>query len=164
MEIDDRPDLVREINWRDHDVHQAEVAARLQFQFEYAQSALKTLVLVNGGAIIGLFTFIGNDKATFEWSGLKCAFASLVIALFLSMFAYFGAFFSQANYMNLASFHALASRNAAGGLPQEEGQRDSEIKYRRHGNMFLGLGVALAFASLGAFALGSWFALSAIAG
>lgn len=158
-EIDER---IRDVNWRDYAEHQKEVAARLQYQFEYAQSALRTLVLVNGGAIIALFTFIGNEKAAFDRDGLWLSFAWLVVALFCSLFAYFGAFFSQASFMQHSAYCAQGSREAAGGLNPDPHRRENERKARRNGNWFMVIGLASSFASLGFFALGAWAALSAM--
>lgn len=158
----DRDDIVRDINHRDYENHQKDAAQRLQFQHDFAQSALRTLVLVNGGAIIGLFTFIGNGRAEFDGYGLKCAFAWLVVALFLSMFAYFGAFYSQANYMNASAFAAVASREALGDLERDPENRAQQDRLRFWGDVCIWLGIGSAFGSLAAFALGSWYALSAV--
>lgn len=158
----DENERIRDINRRDYEGHQSDAVQRLQFQHDFAQSALRTLVLVNGGAIIGLFTFIGNGRAAFDGAGLKCAFAWLVVALFLSMFAYFGAFYSQANYMNASAYAAVASREALGNLERDPNNRRQQDRLRFWGDVCIWLGIGSAFASLGSFALGSWFALSAV--
>lgn len=41
----------------------ADAADRIKYQVEYRHAALRGLTIVNGGAIIALFTFIGNDRS-----------------------------------------------------------------------------------------------------
>lgn len=142
-------------NRRDYENYIAESAQRLQFQHDFAQSALKTLVLVNGGAIISLFTFIGNERATLSQYWLWWSFAAFAVALFLSMLAYFGAFFSQAHYMNAVHQQAINSRSAMAQLPHREDEAPSESR----GNTYLRIGVGSALLSLGCFLGGAVFAL-----
>ncbi|GAA0862465.1 hypothetical protein GCM10009115_09240 [Sphingopyxis soli] len=133
----------------------AEVAQRLQFQHDFAQSALKTLVLVNGGAIIALFTFLGHERAAFDLLWLKRSFAAFAAGLGLAMFAYFGAFYSQANYMTAVYQQAINSRSAMAALDLREDEEPAE----RWGTIFLRVGVGSALLALAAFVGGSVCAL-----
>jgi len=142
-------------NRRDYEAYIAEAAQRLQFQHDFAQSALKTLVLVNGGAIIALFTFLGHDRAAFDLIWLKRSFAAFAVALGLAMFAYFGAFYSQASYMNAVYQQAINSRSAMAGLDHREDEGPTE----RRGDKFLRVGVGAALLSLATFFGGSVCAL-----
>lgn len=142
-------------NRRDYEAYMAESAQRLQFQHDFSQSALKTLVLVNGGAIIALFTFLGHERAAFDLLWLKRSFASFAGGLGLAMFAYFGAFFSQAKYMLAVHKQAINSRSAMARLEHREDESSDEAR----GNIFLMVGVGSALASLAAFVGGAVSAL-----
>ena len=68
----------------------------------YAQSALKTLVVVNGGAIIALLTFIGNQGGQFDPRGIFWSFVWFGFGLSLAIMAYFPAYLSQIKYLESA--------------------------------------------------------------
>ncbi|MFC3785822.1 hypothetical protein GGR90_002010 [Sphingopyxis italica] len=146
-------------NRRDYEAYMAEAAQRLQFQHDFSQSALKTLVLVNGGAIIALFTFLGHERAAFDLLWLKRSFASFAGGLGLAMFAYFGAFYSQASYMLAVHKQAINSRSAMARLDHREDESSEE----KRGDTFLKVGVGAALLSLGSFAGGAIAALIGLA-
>lgn len=158
----DESERIRDINARDYARNDNEVNQRLEFQHEYAQSALKTAVLVNGGAIIALFTFIGNDRANVVGDGLWYAFAAFVAGLFFAQASYFGAFFSQANYMNLAFARAIRSRSALGNLRDETNWDEAEAAVETAGDRYLAIGLVCAILSLVGFVVGSGFALTSV--
>jgi len=75
---------------RDYETYKAEEAQRLGFQHDFAQAALKSAVLVNGGAIVALFTFLGNEKVVVHPDLLFWSFGSFAAALGSGLAAYFG--------------------------------------------------------------------------
>ena len=82
-------------DWDDFKLrHEAAVA--------YAQSALKTLVLVNGGAIIALLTFIGNQGGQFDPRGISWSFVWFGLGLSFAIAAHFPAYLSQIKYLESA--------------------------------------------------------------
>ena len=103
---------------RNYEAAQAEAAQRIGYQVGYSEQALKTLALVNGGAIIGLFTFIGNNGSLpIDVSWLWWAFASFVAGLAFTMIGYLGAFMSQGKYYQAAQAEAWNELDrAASGL------------------------------------------------
>jgi len=56
-------DDLRELAKLDYEASIKEAADRLHFQQEIGLTPCKSGILVNGGAIIGLLTFIGNQPA-----------------------------------------------------------------------------------------------------
>ena len=138
--------------------HLHEASERLRFQTEFSQSALKNLTLVNGAAIIALFTFIGNDNAQFDPNQIRWSFGAYLIGLFFSLFSYFGAYFSQGMYMHVTFFQAWNSQLRMHGL-KEKYEIDRQM---RIGNVHLYLAVTLALLSLFAFGLGSYWAVEGV--
>lgn len=152
-----------ETNRRDYEGYKRDEEQRVQFQHDFAQSALKAGVIVNGGAIVALFTFLGHDKAVISGEWLWWAFFAFAVGLACSLFAYVGAFMSQSDLMNLSAHQASASRNAMGLLPENPEQAKTEDKYRKRGERFVWLSVALAVVSLIGFVGGAGFALAGLA-
>lgn len=69
----------------------------------YALATLKTLTLVNGGAIIALLTFIGNDNVKPEKEAIFWSFVVFSVGLALSTLDHGLAYFVQESYLNSAS-------------------------------------------------------------
>jgi hypothetical protein len=70
-----------------------ESSDRLKYQMELAHGVLRNLLLVNGGAIVALFTFIGDTDRAYEprgiWWAFTCFAAALVATLVASILGYF---------------------------------------------------------------------------
>ncbi|MFZ0268356.1 hypothetical protein [Caulobacter sp.] len=142
----------------------AEMADRLRYQVQFADSALKSLMLMNGGAIVGLFTFIGNTAGkhaaiTLKGAPLWWAFGSFVLGMVLAMLSNIGAFLSQDFFAN------------ATGREREETlirlRGDNRVwkpptVFMRAGIAAQFGGIAAAILSLCVFAFGCWCALSAV--
>lgn len=64
----------RAIARHDYEDFKAETAERLKLQAEMAHAALKGLTLANGGAIVALFTFLGNSRSAVDRGDLWWAF------------------------------------------------------------------------------------------
>ncbi|MBO9518366.1 MAG: hypothetical protein J7493_09890 [Porphyrobacter sp.] len=135
-----------------------EVRDRLNFQLGLAQSTLRNLMLVNGGALVALLTFIGNSDS-YDRTGIFKASNCFSIGLGLVLTAYFAAFWSQLAHgkdaLEKARNELAGQGNADGRAP---GLEDSEIsgKHRQR------LATLLAVLSLVAFVAGSYLAMHAI--
>ncbi len=155
-EVDE--EVSRQIAKLDYEAYLDESNERLRYQTEFAQSALKNLNLVNGGAIIALFTFLGNDGVAFDKSAIWWSFFLFSIALFLSLFAYFGAYFSQSYFMQVTGNQMWNAQRRMHGY-EETYKFDREMKL---GNFALYLAIGLTIASLLLFVAGAFFALQSI--
>lgn len=138
----------------------AEALARLQFSVTFAEQALKGLMLVNGGAVIALYTVIGNAGAlNLDAGRLWAAFGCFVAGLVLTLLAYLGAFASQNFYHVSAQHEAWNYQDEA-----QNGKRGAHDHVRPYviGHWAQIAGVGFAILSLAAFAIGSGFALSGV--
>lgn len=161
-------DIKQNVEWRksadrsialeDYKLNSAEAMERLKYQVEFAQSALRNLHLVNGGAIIALLTFVGNvvdgiDKSSIFWS-----FVWFSIGLSLSLLAYLGAYFSQSFFMNVAFAQAWeAQHRAEGSVATFPYQKDFD-----RGNVALAVGIGFALASMVCFIVGAFVAIEGL--
>lgn len=145
---------------QNYDALTAEAMLRLQFQVSFAEQALKGLMLVNGGAIVALYTVIGNSGAvSLDVGRLWAAFGCFVAGLVLTLLAYLGAFASQ-NFYYISSQleawnHLIATQS------DKLGTHDHLTPYRQgYWAQIAGVGCA----SLGvlAFLIGAGFALAGV--
>ena len=138
----------------------AEMVERMKIQTEFAHSVLRGLTLGNGGAIIALFTFIGNSNRSlpFEQQSIWCAFAIFIGGLTATFISAIGGYFSQSFYLVSTTYEAWSSQ--AEMLGNE--QRWDHIKPYNRGTIAEYTGVAAAFIGLACFAVGSCFALSGV--
>lgn len=136
----------------------AEVNQRLGFQQELAIEALKGLTLVNGGAIIALLTFIGNSSAALDRTPLWWSFLCFGLGIGLSLAAYIGGYFSQAQFMEVSIRQAWDDQREMVGLPK---QANFWPNFKR-GNRALYAAIGCAVTSLASFAAGAAFALAGI--
>ena len=113
----------------------------------YAQATLKTLTLVNGGAIISLLTFIGNKNVRPENEAIFWSFVWFSIGLTLSTLAHGLAYLVQESYLNSASNRIVG--------------RDQRGSDGRGGGLILGAALCCLI-SLALFVAGAFVALDAI--
>lgn len=140
----------------------ADYVDRIRYQVEFAQSVVRTLTLLNGGAVIALFTFVGqvNSRGVllFDPFQIKAAFAGYIVGLIMAVLALGSGFLAQVMFgyasANDAKFWGALARGVT--LPKPGGAHD------RIGQGGLIGAAVLALASLAAFAAGSWYALSGI--
>lgn len=151
-----------ETNRRDYEGYKAEAVQRLQFQHDFAQSSLKAGVVVNGGAIVALFTFLGHDKAVLAPDVMRATFGWFVAALVASLTAYLATYFSQAFYMQVAEFQAVRSRGAMAGMDETPANESGERRYRKLGNVALGIAIIASLGALVGFVIGSWCAIAGL--
>lgn len=129
---------------------------RLQFQHEYSIAGFKTLILINGGAVISLLTYIGHTPHGNAAHNLSRAFIGYIVGLVVAVLAYLAAYFSQANFMQDSTLRAYAQ------LDIQAVESKGADAYRRFGNVAVGFGVALSVLSLVAFVIGSVCAMAAL--
>ena len=152
------PDTLRELSKMDYEAHGQETSERLKYQSEFAHAALRTLILVNGGAIISLFTFAGHARETLQEESIWWAFASFSAGLIFTMTAYIAAYFSQALFMNAAYARQLnAQRILAGLVPNFD-----PTGYHNRGTKVLIAGITSSLLGLSGFVAGAAFALNGI--
>ncbi|MET0439135.1 MAG: hypothetical protein ABW043_16745 [Devosia sp.] len=143
----------------------ADAGERVRFQVQLADRALQALMLAHGGALIGLFTFVGNagrDAALhFSAGRLKLAFGAFCIGLALALAAHILAFLSQDRFYNQAFQQAWHAQNIVAGMPQTI---DPAIfaKLNRQGMAFYGVGLIVATLSILLFVGGAGLALWAV--
>jgi hypothetical protein len=134
------------------------VADRLKFQVDFAQAALKNLTLVNGGAIVALFTFLGHDGERLNLRLLWWSFASFSLGLIFVLAAFLAAFYSQLFFMNTSQYQMWNSQLEIVGRNPEH---DFIAEFKK-GNCALIVAIALAVLSLIVFVVGAGFALGGV--
>lgn len=135
----------------DYQQHLQEIPQRLQFQQDLALGALKGLTLVNGGAIVGLLTFIGNSATPFDQHDLGVGLVSFVIGLTANLLAYVFGYFSQATFMEATIHELWNDQRDMVGVPRD----DQPAKYVRIGGQVLWGAILTALTSLASFACGA---------
>lgn len=136
-----------------------EAEARLGFQVEYSQSLLKSLLWVNGGAIVALFSLIGlGEKAGFQIEKIFYSFAFFSAGVAAILFAYICAFFSQLFFME-SSLRAAWNHRAKSAMQKPN---DDPLPALKKGNWSMLAGVVTATLSLVFFLIGAAYALRAV--
>jgi hypothetical protein len=161
-------DNLARIASEDHAAARAEAAERLKFQISIADAAMKALMLANGGAMVALFTFIGNliakantTKLPFSTNALWVAFACFVAGLVAALLCHIAAFISQDRFYNQAVREAWRTQEAAVRSARTTISK-LEIRIYRQGTAAYLVGIGLAIMSLCCFAVGCGFALSGV--
>ena len=137
----------------DYKVHVDEIPQRLQFQQDLALAALKGLTLVNGGAVVGLLTFIGNRNVHVIQALLGNGMIAFVTGLVLNLSAYILGYISQAIFMNVTTHQAWNDQRVMMGLEMD----DEPARYLKIGNRVLYPAILTAIGSLVAFGTGAYF-------
>lgn len=150
----------REIARLDWEYHKQEVADRLRIQEGLGQTVLRGLTLVNGGAMIALFTLLGNGAVRFDVGLLWVAFGAFVVGLVATIGANALAYLMQVQYTTAA---ANEMWNAAEKSLGAEPRHNPSAAFGR-GQRFETAMVAAALAGLAAFCIGAGVALAAVAG
>jgi hypothetical protein len=123
----------------------------------YAQAGLRNLMLINGGAIISLLTFLGNTRGLYDAASLRTAMIAYVAGLVAAVVAHLTAYISQ----NIALWHV---HELIGAVQTSMLDEDSEAisDKSKFVNLFILAGVLLSGVSLTAFGIGSWKTLDAL--
>jgi hypothetical protein len=143
----------------------AEAAARLGYSIAFAQAGLQALTLINGGALVALFTFVGSAAAVkFDLTALWWTFAFFATGLVCNILAYLAAHLAQDCYHVVAPYlawnaesYALADPGAADRVPLHD-----PIPVHKRGAVAQMAAMLSAVISLGAFIGGCGFALSGV--
>lgn len=89
----------RRIAELDYASQTAEAAERLKFQISLVDRGIQSLMLINGGALVALFTLLGSKAPIhLDTRLLWLAFAAFAGGLALTLLANLGAFVSQWQY------------------------------------------------------------------
>lgn len=144
-----------------------ELVERLRNQMTFAEKALAAMMLANGGALIALFTFIGNTVGRSEaplkfntaylWGG----FATFSLGVSLVLVTHFFAFFSQFNFYNQAG-EELWRHQRTLRTNVYDTDRAAEEKENRRGNDHVSLGVGTLVGSLLCFIGGAGLSLAGV--
>jgi len=148
----------REIALEDYRANMEDAGERLRYQVQFSQAALKNLHLVNGGAVLALLTFLGHTDLNVNYRAIWWAFVWFGLGLATSLASYFGAYFSQAHFMNVSIMEAWNAQQRARGLPPPHDYRP----HFRVGNLYMYLGIAAAVVSLALFVIGAFVGLSGL--
>lgn len=147
----------------EHEQLKQEFSDRLRIQEGLGSAGLKSLILVNGGALIALFTFIGNVGSSgaianvdHVWIGFACFVAALAAAIAGQVTAYF----MQAQY-GVATTHEIW--NAQSRIVGKPAPYDHRTPHSV-GSAFMIATVVLVIASFVLFCTGAGFALSGVSG
>lgn len=138
-------------------------AERSRHVIEFALIGLKSLVLLNGGGIIGILTFLGHYKMPIR-NEMVVGLAHLVIGLAATLAAILFSYVAQHLFSN--QDHAGANKiffHEYGGHADEV-RKTEFIEYSNHwlGRAFQVSAVSAAICALGCFAYGSMIALIAL--
>lgn len=141
---------------------QDDINNRELFQNELIQNLLKGLTLINGGAIIGLLTFMGNSDVQIDGMLMKSSFVNFSGALLATFFAYLFAFFSQGSFARGSVYAKRRLTTPSNETAQYNQMRKLEDKSRFIGQIFFWLSAALMIGALLLFACGGVQAVEAI--
>lgn len=128
-----------------------EYIERIRVQALLAEKLLAALMLVNGGAIIGLFTFIGSAGAQLSLNTVLIwwGFAAFIVGLLAALSAFVCAFLSQHHYTH-ACHHEI------------DGRADLERAEIIAGGKVYAAGIVAALGSVIAFGCGAFLSLSGV--
>lgn len=131
---------------------------------DFALLGLRGLTIINGGALIGLVTFLGHAEATrpLQAAPLWWAYGLFVVGLFLGFMAILASYLSQTYY----NWNEVAEAERAGmqtlGRDTKEAA-DASTKDWSNGNMARNAAIACALGSMLCFFVGAFCALAALA-
>jgi hypothetical protein len=150
----------RHIAALDFDLAKADVLERLKFQADFAKVAWQSLSLVNGGAIVALFTFIGNAKPTLNQHLIWIGFGCFAFGLAVNILSILLGFMSQGSYMRATALTGWNKQAEMHGYrPKYEDALQKEMKA---GDKWHLAAIIACVSSLIAFVAGSAFSLSAV--
>ncbi len=133
-----------------------ETLERLRIQESLAQSCFRALVLVNGGAIIALFTLIGSNAGMGQAAtgvSLWVAFGAFAIGLTTTIGAIISGYFMQVQYTFVTTMQMWNKQCEIAG----EDQQNDFQKHLKRGAAWEYTAIALVVLSLVSFVVGSSF-------
>jgi len=144
----------------DRDFFQSSAMIRLESISNFAQSTWKGLMIVNGGAIVALFTLLGNTTVIVERTGLWWAFLLFSFGLAATLFSNLTAYVTQSAYWQQDMGGAWNAQELMHGRApkwEKDVRRSASL-----GQFFEWVALISAVLSLLAFLGGSWCALQAV--
>jgi len=144
-----------------------EVVERLRNQMSFAEKSLAALLLAHGGALIGLFTFIGNvvGKADaplkFNTSSLWGGFVCFSLGVAMVLVAHLFAFFSQLAFYNQAAQEMWRHQRTLGS-GVVNGEMSKELSLYNQGNTHMKIAIFVLCGSLLLFIGGSGLSLAGV--
>lgn len=136
-----------------------EALEHLKAQVEVAKLLIQSLILINGGAIVALFTLMGGEKVAmkFDPAAMKAAFACFVSGLLAAIACGVFGYLSQLCFQLTSTIEAWQFQAIATGTDKVEAD---STKLYRVGWVMLGLALLAAVCSMVCFGMGSWEALT----
>jgi hypothetical protein len=157
-EIDRYIKLENDISRLDYEASIQAAADHTKFQHEIGLNACKSTILVNGGAIIGLLTFVGNKNVTADVQGLKIAFAGFSIGIACTLLGLWLSYTAQ-NW--LSDYRTSVAWNYQQDMKGEPRIHDIERERRAAYRLMIGSST-LVITGIIAFIVGAFFALNAM--
>ncbi|MEV4934609.1 hypothetical protein [Sphingobium sp. LSP13-1-1.1] len=163
-EMTDRKQRQREIWEAGRSSALTDAADRIRFQASLAEKFLNAMLIAHGGAIIGLFTFVGNVSSKGDGPlvlGIRsiwAAFACFVLGLALTLAAYLLAFLSQHHFYR-QSLHEAERIDRALAMDEPQIDRTKERQSNAAGFRHYSRGLIVAAVSVTLFLLGGGLAL-----
>ncbi len=144
------------------DAHRA-ATERSKYVIEMAQLGLRSLVLVNGGALVGMLTFLGHNPDMALRGQLWVGFGWLIAGLAMALAAILVAYLTQ-QVFSTSEYHEayrllLLSYGDAEAAKREEGKED---RHRAIGSWLQTVAILVAAGSFVSFAVGSYWTLDAL--
>ena len=167
MTDDFKAALTRRVAEQDYAAARAEATDRVKNQMSIADATMKALLLANGGAMIALFTFVGNlvakcaAKPAFDTSALWTAFACFVAGLVAALLTHAFAFLSQERFYH-QSMHEVWRNQAVMLTGEALDHTPVELRAYKFGQLAYCAAFVLAVVSIGCFTAGCAAALRGV--
>ena len=129
---------------------------RQQFQQEYTLSGFRSLILINGGAVLALLTYAGNLSDAGLARSLTWSMAAYLAGMLFAVLAHLSAYTSQNDLANSSVIEAYKL------LGLKSASEKAQTFYDKRGGLLIATTIALVIASLISFAPGSYLARDAI--
>ncbi len=133
---------------------------RLKFQQETALAAIRGLTFANGGAILALLTFVGNQQGKVDLIQMRGAFEAFAFGLGFALASYLGAYYSQSWFAHSETSDAWNYQSDMLSKPRQ--YTEVANQERRRGWIFQLSALGLIVGSLINFTMGAFQALEAI--
>ena len=99
----------------------ADSARRLEYATGFARGGLQALTIINGGALVALFTLVGGEaRLHFDFGALWITFAVFAVGLTANIASYLCAYLCQNYYYLVAYEQADRARALAFGAAPEQ--------------------------------------------
>ena len=148
----------REIQRMDYEASIKEASDRLRFQQEIGLAAVRSTLLVNGGAVVALLTFIGNTQGRFDDADLRRAFTFFCVGVVASLLSMWTAYIGQEWLSNMRTSIAWNYQENMRGKPPAH---DFE-KERKSGWILMAISSAFVLTGVVTFIAGAFAALGGI--